>query len=94
MHALAHVYNVLRAPLKDFTPPLDKDWFRSFYLCCCAAAEGHYRLECGLPEKLDPFDGLAYHALMDIVRRGESYPDVEWQRVYEKPLPRLPPKSG
>jgi hypothetical protein len=94
LHALAHVHHTLRMPLDDFNPNMEKDWFRPFFLCACGASEQHYRLQVGLPATLDPMEALKCSTFMNIVVRGDKYPDLEWERSYGQPVPRIPgPRS-
>lgn len=79
------VADAIRRALGDCHEVPEKDWYHPFLHAMCVWDEHNYRRAIKLSPALDSPDpemeALRYSLFMNIVLRGERFPDVAWNRL-------------
>ncbi|MBC8751291.1 MULTISPECIES: hypothetical protein [Paraburkholderia] len=89
-----NIFNALRDPLGDVHKEIGSDWFWPLLCIQCAVSEAVYRDGAGLPLTMNPDPQVTLKisstllSLVELVRGGSEYPDLEWQQINKVSLPR------
>ena len=77
------IFDALRIETKDYNKNLDKDWSKPFLYSMCAFEEYNYREKLNLEQELDGMQSVQNSTFLDLVLKGEKYPDLAFYKLYK-----------
>ena len=77
------IFNALRIKTKDYNQNNDKDWGKPFLYSMCAHQEYEFREKLKLKQELNPTQILQNSLFLNLVLRGEKYPDLAYYKLHK-----------
>ena len=80
------IFDALRIETKDYNQNTDKDWSKPFLYSMCAFEEYNYREKLKLKQELDGMQSFQNSTFLDLVLKGEKYPDLAFYKLFKDPI--------
>jgi len=80
------IFDALRIETKDYNQNIDKDWSKPFLYSMCAFEEYNYREKLKLKQELDGMQSVQNATFLDLVLKGEKYPDLAFYKLFKDPI--------